>query len=62
VLVFMGVENHRSQFEDTDTRQTHWVDLTPDDGQVQVQGDQATMRSGGRIAVVPIKGGPVRWM
>ena len=47
MLVFRGVENNRRQFEDTDTSQTLWMDVTPDDGKVDVQDDEATMTTSG---------------
>ena len=62
MLVFKGISNHQCEFQDTDSSVTYWLQQEPDDGQVQVQGEEATVTVGGRVGVFAIRGGPVRWL
>lgn len=62
MFVFKGISNNQCEFQDTDTGTTYWLHEQPDDGQVQVEGEEATMRVGGRLGVFQIRGGPVRWL
>ena len=60
-FVFEGVENNQSRFTDPTTNQTIWIGEMPEDGQVQVNGDEATMRTQGRTATINLRTRQIRW-